>query len=109
MALIKSKVIISILVICVNFLSFYAQEAGDFNWKEWKAVIPLSNEYGKSTVIEGKEIRKAKFSDQEDDYIKKNSNDTYSLTTSFTGITEEGGAEILNRKYSNTNYNLKCA
>jgi len=72
----------------------YSQEAGDIDWKEWKAVIPLSNEVGKSSVLEGKELKKSKFTEQQRGYIKKNSNNTYSFTTGFTGVTEEGGAKL---------------
>ena len=82
--------------------TFLAQEAGDFNWKHWNVVIPIADNSGKSSVIEGKTIRKYKLTDQQKQFVKKNSNNTFSLTTNFTGVTESGTFDILNGKNSNS-------
>lgn len=77
-----------------------AQEAGDVNFKQWNVVVPVDSGGGISTLFEGKAARKAANNSEYRKFYKQNSNNTYELRTSFTGITEEGEFGNNQGKYS---------
>ncbi len=81
-----------------------AQEAGEFDVKKWKVVVPVDNGNGVSTELTGKEIKKVNNNDKVKKFFRQNSNYTYELKGKFTGVNENGIFNLNQGEFSSTEF-----
>lgn len=73
-------------------------------WENWYLSVPIerSDASGKATSIFSDDIINDNFSTEEREYFYKNSDDSYTLYTKFTGFTTSGYADLDGGKYCRT-------
>ena len=79
-------------------------EDTNFVWKNWYLSVPIDRGDGskKATSIYSDEIINESLSSEEKKYFYKNTDDSYTFYTKFTGFTTSGGAELDAGKYCRT-------
>jgi hypothetical protein len=79
-------------------------EDTNFVWKNWYLSVPIDRGDGskKATSIYSDEIINESLSSEEKKYFYKNTDDSYTFYTKFTGFTTSGGAALDAGKYCRT-------
>ncbi len=79
-------------------------EDTNFVWNNWYLSVPIDRADGtkKATSIYSDEIINGSLSSEEKKYFYKNSDDSYTFYTKFTGFTTSGGATLDAGKYCRT-------
>lgn len=75
---------------------------GDFTWQNWYLSVPINRGNGKATSIYHEDLASGNFTNDQDQYVKKNSDGTYTFTTKFTGYTTSGEYGLNQKKYCRT-------
>jgi hypothetical protein len=80
------------------------EEPTNFVWQNWYLSVPIDRADGskKATSIYSDEIVNESLSSEEKKYFYKNSDDSYTFYTKFTGFTTSGGADLNDGKYCRT-------
>lgn len=71
-------------------------------WKNWYLSIPINNGDGKATSIFYQAIENNIFTTAQSEYFYKNTDESYTMFTKFTGFTTSGEATLDGGKYCRT-------